>query len=579
VTAADFEVHIRRVDTGALLRVLGGHEALVFTVAISPDGKQLASASNDGTVRLWEVETGKVSRVLRGPPCERTLSYSPDGRSLASGCHDRVVRIWDTEKGTLVRELAHGSPVWSVSYLPDGKTIASGGEDHSIRLWDVATGTQRQTLGGTIGLIFSLVPSPDGRTLASGSNDGTIRLWDLASGQSRVLRLGHVPFWMAFHPNGRELVSSDGLGIATYLSDLVSGKSVRLEAGGRIKQYGVAISPDGKKVAIATSDGYALLDKETGKPVWRAIALFRDPVRLLTHRGWRRLEKSAKKPPATPAWQASVERAYSASESDTKGSALLCIELPGDKLEIWDKARSKQLKTVDVPQLATVLASPGGCVTLQKDGQVRRYRPNGSSETLIKSGATSLDVDRGVVLAAGADRKAHVFPARGAPRTVEVRALVDAMVRWKRALVVAYQNRRFELVSRGSRIPLDLEGIPPARVQLMRLGPKDTLVAGFANGMVGIWDLETRRLLDQVRLHGSVSHLLIEEDKLYAATSIGNHAVVDLKVLVVDRCTLLREVWRKVPMVWEGGKPVPRKPPDNHPCTEKQLASPGASGS
>jgi hypothetical protein len=83
---------------------------------------------------------------------------------------------------------------------------------------------------------------------------------------------------------------------------------------------------------------------------------------------------------------------------------------------------------------------------------------------------------------------------------------------------------------------------------------------------VGVWDLKTRRLLDQVRLHGFVSHLLIEDNKLYAATNNGDHVVFDLRALVVDRCTLLREVWREVPMVWKDGKPVTEKPPENHPC-------------
>jgi hypothetical protein len=123
---------------------------------------------------------------------------------------------------------------------------------------------------------------------------------------------------------------------------------------------------------------------------------------------------------------------------------------------------------------------------------------------LVKSGTTSVGVDRGVVLAGSADKKVHLFRERGAPRVVRVGGLVDAAVRWKDGLVVAYQRKSFELVSGRSRAraPLALEGTPGERVQLMRLGPKDTLVVGFANGMVGIWDLTTRRLLDRVRLHG-----------------------------------------------------------------------------
>jgi hypothetical protein len=224
-----------------------------------------------------------------------------------------------------------------------------------------------------------------------------------------------------------------------------------------------------------------------------------------------------------------------------------------------------------VPLLATVVASPQGCVTLQRgDGQLRRYSRSGSFEVLIPSGTTSVDVDRSVVLAA-ADKEVHVFPVRGAPRVTRVGALVDAVARWKNKLVVAYQNKSFELVSGQSRTSLVLEGVPGERVELMRLGPRATLVVGFTNGMVGIWDLETRRLLDQVRIHGGVSRLLVKDNRLYAATSNGNHTVLDLTALAVDRCTLLREVWRKIPVVWKNGRGVVQNPPSglSRHCRDK----------
>lgn len=189
------------------LEHIGGATALAF----APGGTALATAGYDGTVRLWDLATGRTLGILKGAQGTIwTIDYAPDGRVLAAAGEDGLVRIWSAADGRLLHTLAgHSRSVWEVRFNPDGKRLASGSFDSTVRLWDSATGAALATLGDHEQAVVGLAWSPDGRWLATGGDDSTIRLRRAADGRTvRRLDVGNHSYKLAFSPDSRWLANS-----------------------------------------------------------------------------------------------------------------------------------------------------------------------------------------------------------------------------------------------------------------------------------------------------------------------------------------------------------------------------------
>jgi WD40 repeat protein len=293
------------------VRQLKGHTTWVESIAFAPDGKTLASAGHEETIRLWDVATGKKVRQLKGHTTwVESIAFAPDGKTLLSGSRDWSVRLWDVATGKELRKYKPGVNAYTaVAFAPDGKTVAGAGLNGAIQLWDAQTGRPCEsdrapvdgwqqlsflpggktlvTTGGEVvhfweaatgkhlralpeqgSRVAALAPSPDGEILAVSSHNGKIRLWRTTDGKELRQFAGNpnTCWGLTYTPDGRTLLSSRpswaGKSILRVW-DAVSGEELR-----QLKGVGLfALSPDGKVLAAGNPPNpvIRLLDLPTGK--------------------------------------------------------------------------------------------------------------------------------------------------------------------------------------------------------------------------------------------------------------------------------------------------------------------------
>ncbi|MDX2070880.1 MAG: WD40 repeat domain-containing protein [Haliscomenobacter sp.] len=249
--------------------VLSGHRSYVLSVAFSPDGKRLATGSDDNSVKIWDLQSGKETLSLEGHIKSVTcVAFSPDGKSLATGSDDYSAKIWDLQSGKETLSLeGHTSSVSSVAFSPDGKSLATGSWDYSAKIWDLQSRKPTLNLEGYTSSVSSVAFSPDGKSLAMGFDDNNAKIWDLQSGKETLSLEGHMASIssVTFSPDGKSLATGS-YDKSAKIWDLQSGKQTLSLEGHTTEVSSVAFSSDGKSLATGSYDKSAKIwDLQSGK--------------------------------------------------------------------------------------------------------------------------------------------------------------------------------------------------------------------------------------------------------------------------------------------------------------------------
>jgi WD40 repeat protein len=398
------EIKVWDVATGRAVATREGHSAAVECLTFSPDGRRLAVAgrtrerdgeSPTGEIVVWEAAGGKVVFTVRGRKPLMSLAFSPDGGRLASASEDGLIKIREVAnaEAPLLTLAGHTGPVLRVVFAPDGKRLASASWDWTARVWDATR--ERPPLAvlrGHQGPVHDVAFDPGGRRLATASDDRTVKVWDVEGEPKAFTLMGHAGpvYRVAFSPDGWRLASAGDDQTIKIWDAAAPARPLSLH-GGRQLVRAVAFSPDGQTLATGSFDRTVRLwDVRLGLPGLLLRGHTAPVTSLAFHPGGRRLA--------------------SASDDGT--------------VRVWDTAgRGQALVLAGHGQAVTGVAfGPGGRLLASsgRDGTVKVWNPETGAEVATLHGHTgpvcgvAFSPD-GRLASAGEDGTVRVWDPKGGP--------------------------------------------------------------------------------------------------------------------------------------------------------------------
>jgi eukaryotic-like serine/threonine-protein kinase len=434
VTASvDQSARVWDTTTGRQMLLLSGHSDGLRSVAFSPDGLKIVTGSRDKTARVWDAQTGRELMRLEGhTEWVTSAAFSPDGRRIITGSFDSTAIIWDAGSGRqLLKLTGHSDRVTGAAFSPDSKRIVTASADKTARIWDAATGAQLALLVGHTDRLTSASFSPDGRRIITTAYDNVARLWDSDSGRPLKVLTGHADFVeaAAFSPDGRRLATASDDRTAR-LWDTVSEAEILVLVGHSQSVSSATFSPDGKRVATAGTDktvrvwdsasGRSLIESHGHTGSVASVAFSPDGTRLITAS----LDKTAR------IWDSmtGLELMRFSGHSDTVSSAYFSPDgrriatASLDKTaRVWDASTGRVIAQLSGHKdlVETAMFSPDGTriVTASNDRTARIWDAATGRELKVLSGhkdqvvLATFSPDGRRIATASADKTARLWDA------------------------------------------------------------------------------------------------------------------------------------------------------------------------
>jgi WD40 repeat protein/transcriptional regulator with XRE-family HTH domain len=289
---------LHRSILASRVRLVLHHNAEIWNVTFSPDGKKVATASQDKTAKIWDATTGQLLLTLRGhTESVNGIVYSPDGKRIATTSDDHTAKVWDADTGKKLLTLSgHTNMVLRLAFSPDGTRIVTTSADKTAKVWNAGTGKELLTFSGFGDIINDVAFSPDGKRVATTDQDGNVRVWDPTSGKELLtlpVEKGHYLNGVAFSPDGRRIaVAGDGINLAKVWDAETGELLLNIDFGDTSALLDIAFSPNEKLAATGGWDRKAKVwDTTTGQILYilsghtsyvNGVAFSPDGTRLAT---------------------------------------------------------------------------------------------------------------------------------------------------------------------------------------------------------------------------------------------------------------------------------------------------------